>query len=76
MPPARAPTDEPRQRASHGLTPNCTIRRAVIIADMARTEPTDRSMPPVMITMVMPIATMLMVDMLRSTLKMFCGSRK
>ena len=44
--------------------------------DTASTEPTDRSMPPVTMTIVMPIAMMLMVDMLRSTLKTFCGARK
>ena len=37
---------------------------------MAMMEPTDRSMPPSMMTMVMPQASIRLVELWRSTLKM------
>ena len=40
------------------------------------TEPTDRSMPPVMITVVTPSAAMAMNEKFRVTLKMFCFEAK
>ena len=46
------------------------------MADAASTEPTDRSMPPVMMIIVWPMAMMPMVDMPRSTLKMLSGFQK
>src|SRR5262245_33335678 len=45
----------------------------VTIADRQRVEPTDRSMPPVMITAVIPIATMATNTKFRVTLNRFCG---
>src|SRR5262245_9648380 len=48
----------------------------VTIAARQRIEPTDRSMPPVMITAVIPMATMATKAKLRVTLKRFCGVAK
>jgi len=45
----------------------------VTIAETQRIEPTDRSMPPVMITAVIPIATIATNAKLRVTLKRFWG---
>ena len=45
----------------------------VTIADRQRIEPTDRSMPPVMITAVIPMATMATKAKFRVTLNRFCG---
>src|SRR5262245_33993850 len=46
---------------------------AVTIAARQRIEPTDRSMPPVMITAVIPMATIATKAKFRVTLKRFCG---
>ena len=46
---------------------------ASTIAERQSTEPTDRSMPPEMITTVMPSAMMPTKAKLRVTLKRFCG---
>ena len=52
------------------------MSRAANMPDTARSEPTERSMPPAMMTIVTPMDMMAMVDMPRSTLKMFRGRRK
>ena len=39
-------------------------------------DPNDRSMPPVMITMVEPMATIDRIDTCSAMLRKFCGSRK
>ena len=39
----------------------------VVIPERAITEPTDRSMPPVMITIVWPMATIAVIEMARAT---------
>src|SRR5262245_5738942 len=46
------------------------------IAERHRVEPTDRSMPPVMMTAVMPSAMMATNAKLRVTLNRFCGVAK
>ena len=43
---------------------------------MARIEPTDRSMPPAMMTSVMPSAMMLITAVCRTTLERFVSVRK
>src|SRR5262245_1512542 len=48
----------------------------VTIADRQSVEPTERSMPPVMITIVIPMATMATKAKFRVTLKRFCGVAK
>ena len=49
---------------------------ASTIAERQSTEPTDRSMPPEMMTTVMPSAMMPTKAKLRVTLKRFCGVAK
>src|SRR5262245_60379395 len=48
----------------------------VTMAARQRIEPTDRSMPPVMITAVIPMATIATKAKLRVTLNRFCGVAK
>ena len=50
-------------------SPPASMTRAATTAATAITEPTERSMPPVMITAVMPIAMMPMAAKLRVMLK-------
>src|SRR5512143_2142689 len=50
--------------------------RAVTIAPTANTAPTDKSSPPATSTIVSPIATIAIVDMPCSTLKMFLDVAK
>ena len=52
------------------------MSRAANMAETAAREPTDRSIPPLTMIIVMPIAMMPMVDIPRSTLKMFTLVRK
>ena len=49
---------------------------AATIEENARTEPTDKSIPPVKITRVMPIARMPLIDVCRRMLLIFSGVRK
>ena len=46
------------------------------IAETARIEPTDRSMPPVRITMVIPAASTVLIDACCMTIEMFCRLKK
>ncbi len=50
-------------------------KRPATMATSPMIEPTDRSMPPVMITQVMPSAMIPNGAKLRVTLAMFCGVR-
>lgn len=62
--------------ASHDGRPLLVIRPAHRQPDTAMMEPTDRSMPPMRMTMVMPQARNTFVDIWRMTLKMFVGVAK
>ena len=73
--PSTVPKPSPTRTAIHTGTPVNT-RRAANIADAASMEPTDRSIPPVTMIMVWPMAMMPIVDMPRRTLKMFSGFEK
>ena len=76
MHPKSVPKLRPSSTAIHGGTTCVYIRRAVIIAEAANTEPTDRSMPPVTMIMVSPMAMIPMVDIPRNTLKMLSDFQK
>ena len=43
------------------------------MAEAARIEPTDRSMPPVRMTKVMPAASTVLIEACWATIEMFCG---
>src|SRR6056297_2524898 len=57
-------------------SPMFTITPAPSVPQSAMTAPTDRSMPPVRITKVMPMARMPMIDCWRSTLTMLSMLKK
>ena len=61
-----------RRDREAGGTP-ATIRPVVRVPDSAITGPTDRSMPPVRITQVMPTAMIALIDTCRA---MFSGWRR
>ena len=46
------------------------------IAEAARIEPTDRSMPPVRMTKVMPAASTVLIEACWATIEMFCAVKK
>ena len=46
------------------------------MAEAARIEPTDRSMPPVRMTKVMPAASTVLIAACCATIEMFCGVKK
>ena len=48
----------------------------VVVADKAMVDPTERSMPPVMMTSVMPSVAMAMNEKLRTMFEMLPGDRK
>src|SRR5690606_19211970 len=60
--PAIAPTAIPPRMPTSGLNPKSAIRITPSTPARAATEPTDRSMPPVMITMVTPTAMTAFTD--------------
>jgi hypothetical protein len=59
-PPETKPRQIPRTAASRTLSPGCplifSMTAAAATPESATTDPTERSMPPVMITKVMPTA--------------------
>src|SRR5437868_8351306 len=67
--PNARPAPRPATAANQALTPTYVMSRAVSTAPTANTEPTERSNPPAMSTIVMPIAMMPIVLMPCSTLK-------
>src|SRR5437868_1387681 len=73
--PLMAPTASEAPRASSIATPievpSCIVM-PITMPDSTSTAPTDRSMPPVMITAVMPTAMMATKAKLRVTLNRFC----
>ncbi len=73
--PSIVPKAIPRRTPARGETPSYIIRAANIPLTAIR-EPTERSIPPVIITIVTPIAIMPMVDILRITLNRLPVLRK
>ena len=76
----RAPLRKPKNRpvisaAGMPSSPQPAISEQITaaIADAARIEPTDRSMPPVRMTKVMPAASTVLIDACCATIEMFCG---
>ena len=69
MRPTTTPVAKPAVMPSHIGLPACSTR-AVMMPEMPMTEPTDKSMPAVMMTAVMPRAMMPMKAKLRVTLNM------
>ena len=57
-----------------GLSPVTKV--AATMEENANTDPTDRSIPPVRITRVMPMARMPLIDVCRRMLEIFSGVRK
>jgi hypothetical protein len=66
----------PQITANRALWPYTVINLAVSIEVTAIRDPTDRSMPPVIITMVWPIAMIPIVDMPLSMLNRLSCFRK
>ena len=56
--------------------PSCIRPLAATTAPSAMTAPTERSMPPMRMTMVMPMAMMPLTDAKRTMLSRFAGCRK
>src|SRR5688500_1764623 len=77
--PCAAPNNPPATTSigmtTHGFQPSFVNAAAAIVVS-ARTEPTDRSMPPVRITNVMPIATIARKALSIARLRKTCGARK
>jgi hypothetical protein len=74
--PNKVPTPRPAINATHGLSSWYVISRAADMAETAIREPTERSIPPLTITIVMPIAIMPMVLIPLATLNRFTGFKK
>ena len=75
--PKTAPVATPTIKATKGewaLSPVTKV--AATIEENARTEPTDKSIPPVKITRVMPIARMPLIEVCRRMFEIFSGVRK
>ena len=74
--PLRKPKNRPVSRAA-GMPsrpqPGISEQITAAIADAARIEPTERSMPPVRMTKVMPAASTVLIDACCATIEMFCG---
>ena len=73
------PPTQPATRASAVASvppPKSRIRRVATTADSAIRLPTDRSMPAVIITIVMPMAKMAITTIWSATLTRFSGLRK
>ncbi len=66
--PSNNPKERPQITERKALSSCTVINLAVSIEDTARRDPTERSMPPVTITIVCPIAIMPIVDIPRRTL--------
>ncbi|EMI14165.1 hypothetical protein C883_3343 [Bacillus stratosphericus LAMA 585] len=73
--PRMAPMIHPTMMARIGSKPD-TIKPAVRALDSARMAPTDKSIPPVKITNVMPKAMRALMEICLSKFKMFNGSKK
>ncbi len=77
--PEKAPIPSPARRAAGRATASgtCQCSRAVVMTPVkATTDPTERSIPAVRITKVIPAAMMAMIDVWRETLRMFSGVKK
>jgi hypothetical protein len=74
--PIATPAINPAATATHGFRPLYVISRAANTAPTARTDPTERSKPPAISTMVMPVAMIPIVLMPCSTLKMLRRVKK
>ena len=73
--PKATPTSSPTPIAKPGGNP-ATISPAVKVPDNAITGPTDKSMPPVRITQVMPTAMIALIDTWRAMLERLLAVRK
>ena len=76
----RAPLRKPKNRpvirpAGMPSRPQPGISETITaaMAEAARIEPTDRSMPPVRMTKVMPAASTVLIEACCATIEMFCG---
>src|SRR4029450_4286805 len=75
--PKTAPVRMPTSKATNGdwgLSPVTKV--AATMDENAKTDPTDRSIPPVKITRVIPIASIPLIDVCRRMLLIFSGVRK
>ena len=73
--PQRNPLPRPALTASGSGTPACN-RLAITTPERARTEPTERSIPAVMMTKVIPAAMMAMTEDCSTMLRRFERVRK
>jgi hypothetical protein len=73
--PHKAPTPKPIRIPTTPGTPSLRKLAAMTLVS-ARTEPTDRSIPAIMMTKVIPTATMPITETCRRTFIWFCNVRK
>ena len=73
--PSRVPVASTAAMDRYGGQPSCSVLAAIIV-DSATTEPTERSMPPVRITKVMPTASTIRNALSMSRLSSTWGSPK
>ncbi|CAB4926512.1 unannotated protein [freshwater metagenome] len=73
--PSTAPHSNTTAMTSSGGQPNCSVRAAIIV-DSATTDPTERSIPPVRMTKVIPTARTMRNELSISSDRNTCGSAK
>jgi hypothetical protein len=73
--PRTIPNMSPIMKDMSGFTPS-HMRRAVSMLHAAKIDPTERSIPPVMMTIVIPTEMIAMEDIFLKTLKIFSALKK
>jgi len=74
--PNNSPNKRPLSKARKAFSSLTVINLAVSIEDTAKRDPTERSIPPVIMTIVWPIAIIPIVDILRRTLNKLSWVKK
>lgn len=73
--PHKTPTKKPDKTLASGCTPKSCINKPITTPDSPKIDPTERSIPPVIITIVMPQAMTPMKETFRIIVKMLATDK-